>query len=366
MKITKLLSLVLYTHTALAVTVPYCRGIDGTEYSARVAHMSNIKIMSTAHAHFFKLPEVPTERTYFSDRSKNHLFLCGLSRTEKGERWFPNNAGDILVRMVTTVPSDMVGIATYPVAHFSETKIFAGVTTALLITDRKTTWFIQNNVEPTLNDINLPRCPRLFNSALVGGTDSYLIVGLGALYAGSLVVGSEKGQAAALLSYKSIAYSVLFTHIILKTITARKRPFDPLEGPEEVEEPYTRNQFDFFNFHRPYVQANANATSFPSFHFTLWFASARVLHKLYNNAFIPYTLCALGLVDGFGSHDHWVSDMAAGAMVGIAIGNVVTSNFFHENSSKTSMTPQKKHKPYYSVSLIPEGSRCSLAVKYHF
>lgn len=314
------------------------------------------------HAHVLKLPEVFTERTYLTSRSKRHSFFCDLSRTEKGEGWSPNNAGDILVRMVTTVPSDMMGITTYPVQNPAETKIFVGVTTALLITDRKTTWFLQNKVEPAL-DIHYPR---LFDFPSLTAADSYLTAGLGVLYVGSLAVDSKKGQAAALLSFKSIAYSILFTQLILKTVAARKRPFDPLEGPEEVEEPYTRNQFDFFNFHRPYVEANINATSFPSFRFTMYFAAARVLHKVYNNAVIPYSICALALLHNFDGHDHWVSDMAAGAMIGIAIGNVVTSNFFQEKSSKTSMTPQKKHKPYYSVSLIPEGSRCSLALKYHF
>lgn len=360
MKTIKLLLLLFCTHAALAVTAPCCREIDGMIFPARTPYTRNIEIRKKTHAHFLKLPEMCTERTYLTSQSNNRSFFCDLSPTEKDEGWSPHSAGDVLVRMVTTVPSDLISITTYPVENLNETKIFVGITTALLITDRKTTWFIQNNVDPAL-EFNYSR---LFDSSFLTAADSYIIVGLGALYAGSLAVGSEKGQAAALLSYKSIAYSVLFTHLILKTVTARKRPFDPLEGSEEVEEPYTRNQFDFFNFHRPYVKANINATSFPSFRFTMCFATARVLQKVYNNAVIPYSICALALLPGFGGHDHWVSDMAAGAMVGIAIGNVVTGNFFQENYSKTSMAPQKKQ--YYSVSLIPERSRCSLALKYHF
>jgi hypothetical protein len=264
--------------------------------------------------------------------------------------------------MVSTVPSDLTGISTYPVRHFNETKVFAGITAALIVTDRKTTWFLQDRVEPAIDDIYYPR---LFKSSLLTAADSYIIVGLGALYVGSLAVNSKRGQAAALLSYKSIAYSVLFTHLILKTLTARKRPFDPLEGPHEVEEPYTRNQYDFFNFHRPYVKANTNATSFPSFRFTMCFATAQVLHKVYDNAVIPYSICALALLHGFGGHDHWVSDMVAGSMVGIAIGNVVTDGFFNTNSWTTKAL-QRKKSPYYSFSLKPARSGCSFGLTYHF
>jgi len=259
MKIIRYLLLVFSIHTALAATVPYYCGINTTKYSTKITHLNTIQNIITSNAHVPQFPDIRSEQTRFPHGNQDRPFLCDFSRTEQ----YPSSAGDILVRVITAMPSDITRISTYPVEHLNETMIFAGITTALLITDRKTTWYVQNKVESSF-DINPPR---LFNLSLIAGTDSYIVAGLGALYVGSLAVGSEKGQAAALLSYKSIAYSVLFTHIILKTVTARKRPFDPLEGPEEVEEPYTRNQFDFFNFHRPYVKANVNATSFPSFHF---------------------------------------------------------------------------------------------------
>lgn len=360
MKTIILLSSILCVHTALAMTGSVCGRINTIPCVAGTSHASTVALIYKTHTRSCRILNVLSERADCVGYSEHQWLWCDLFGTEKSEDWYPDNPVGIIERTVTTVPSDVIGITTYPVDNFNETKIFAGITAALLITDRKTTWFLQNNVETEL-EFNYPR---LFNSALIGGTDSYLVASLGALYAGSLAFGSEKGQTAALLSYKSIAYSVLFTHIVLKTLTARKRPFDPLEGPEATEEPYTRNQYDFFNFHRPYLEANINATSFPSFHFTLWFASARVLHRVYDNAVVPYSLCALGLLPGFGSHNHWFSDMVAGAMVGIAIGNVVTDNFFQKNSSKASVAPQKKH--CYSVSLIPERSRCSLCLKYHF
>lgn len=357
MKTIILLSSLLCVHAALAITGSGCNRINRMSFATRTPNTYTVAVMNKSHAHLLLWPELRSER---AQRRRDHVFLCDLLGLEKNNDWSVDNAGSIIMRTVTTVPSDVIGITTYPVDNFNETKIFAGVTTALLIADRKTTWYVQNNVEPKL-DIHYPR---LFSSSFLTAADSYIVVGLGALYVGSLTLGSKKGQAAALLSYKSIAYSVLFTQIILKTLTARKRPFDPLEGPEAVEEPYTRNQYDFFNFHRPYLEANINATSFPSFRFTMCFATARVLQKVYSNSIIPYSICALALVHGFGGHDHWVSDMVAGAMVGIAIGNVVTDNFFQKNSSKASMVPEKKH--YYSVSLIPEHSRCSLCLKYHF
>ncbi len=286
----------------------------------------------------------------------------GLSNSIDKDTPYPRTAGDVIRRTLMTVPAELVGITTYPVNNPRETAIFIGVSTALLVTDKRTTWFLQDKFEPAF-DIRLPT---LIRFPLFTAADGYIIYGLGGLYLGSLALGSKKGQAAALCSFKAIAYSVIFSQLILKTAFARKRPFNPLYGEEEVEEPYSRNQYDFFHFHPPYLGANADATSFPSFRFTMYFATARVLQRMYSNYLIPYAICALASLHNFDGHDHWTSDMVAGALIGIAIGTVVTDNFLWENSPESHGTLEKKQGHHFSFSFIPGFSRCSLAFTYHF
>ena len=69
----------------------------------------------------------------------------------------------------------------------------------------------------------------------------------------------------------------------------------------------------------------------PSFHFTLFFAVASVYSNAYDDALWPYGLAAVGLASNIRGHNHWVSDMIAGALIGTAIGNVLTAERFDDD-----------------------------------
>jgi hypothetical protein len=104
-----------------------------------------------------------------------------------------------------------------------------------------------------------------------------------------------------------------------------------LEGGD-LTPPRTRDPWDFFNWHRPYIGSDAFGTAFPSFHFTMYFAVARVMRLEFDNVWIPYAMGVLPLLYEIDNHGHWVSDMVAGAALGTLIGSVVSDNYHGRTS----------------------------------
>ena len=100
-----------------------------------------------------------------------------------------------------------------------------------------------------------------------------------------------------------------------------------LANPPASPGVFTTDPFDFFNSTGIHFRPHAEGTAMPSFHFTLYFSTARVYSGVYDNSLIPYgvaTALALATAEG---HNHWVSDMVAGALIGTGIGNVVLNNY---------------------------------------
>ena len=57
---------------------------------------------------------------------------------------------------------------------------------------------------------------------------------------------------------------------------------------------------------------------------------ARVYQRTYHNAWIPYTAMSILLMNDIRGHNHWVSDMVAGALLGTYIGTVLTRDIEDE------------------------------------
>jgi len=221
---------------------------------------------------------------------------------------------NLLKNNLKVIPKELKSIVVFPIKHVNPTIKFIGISLVLVTIDKPTTKFVQHNFD---NAIKVR-----FKNVL--GSDDYLITGLLALYGGSILFKYEKGQKAALGSMKATLYSFLYTQLVLKTVFARQRPNSNLSHPTLDESPRTINNWDFGNFHRPYLSSKTYGTAFPSFHFTYTFAIARVLQRTFHNTVIPYSL-AIGInMINFSGHHHWVSDMVAGAMIGTMIGSIVT------------------------------------------
>jgi len=228
---------------------------------------------------------------------------------------------DLLKSQVLSTPNDLKDLFLYPIKNPKKTALFSGITLALVATDVPTTDFVQDHINPLFK-----RRIHTMDYLPTTAEAEFLFAGLVSLYGGSLIAKSEKGQVAAILSTKAMVYSYLYSHLVLKSIFGRSRPCPDLDNPEEGV--YTSNRWKFGNVHKPYFDSRSEHTGFPSFHFTMFFAAAKTLQRVYDSYWIPYAVCAIGLLPHFKGHNHWVSDMVGGALIGTMIGNVIADNYF--------------------------------------
>lgn len=232
-----------------------------------------------------------------------------------------------LISDIQRTPQELTYIFRYPfdeTAAFSKYALGVGLLIAL---DKPITKAWQNHVESALSDFKVPNAPGVFRTLGEGGTDGWLLMGIAGTYLGGVVTGDTNNQRVGIAATKSIAYSVLISQLFLKSLTGRKRPLASLSSgtPDGT---YTNNPYDFGNPRRPTYSANQLNSSFPSFHFTAWFAAAKVYQQAYDNYWAPYSVLAVGLASNVKGHHHWVSDMTAGGLIGTGIGWVVSKNYF--------------------------------------
>lgn len=246
----------------------------------------------------------------------------GENRFEKTARVFSETLG--------TVGEDLFDIATYPLHDPVTFGTFALGVGALVLADKPLTIAYQEAVIPIGEAFDLPRIvPKSYG---VFNDGAYLL----AASAGGMVYGlaanDERAQVAAILSAKAIAYSYLTSHVVLKPLFGRVRPVDDLSTATGPSGDFTNSPFEWFRSDGIHFASTAYATGMPSFHLTMYFATARVWSGVYDNYLIPYAAAgALALANAEGHH-HWVSDMVAGALIGTGIGNVVLHNYYDEHN----------------------------------
>ncbi len=277
------------------------------------------------------------------------IILTYLATAGKADdRYKDLKAGKIIAWTLSTWPGDFVGIAKAPFADKKKSAIVLGTTLGIIAVDKPTQRFVQNTFSP-LFDWDVPPVPgigeiQVGTRALLGGsTNGYILLGLTGYYMGSLAFKHKKGQVGVMLTYKAIATSYLVSHLVLKSVFARKRPYNPLDGPypsEGLPPKFTTDNWDFGNYSWPSLSSSREGSSFPSFHFTMYFAIARVLHRTWDNPWVAYGILLAGLLPDFDLHNHWVSDMFIGAVIGTVIGEVIYKNFekktFGENQGEMS------------------------------
>ncbi|WP_418263158.1 phosphatase PAP2 family protein [Flavobacterium faecale] len=235
-------------------------------------------------------------------------------------------AGRVIKNSVLSVPGDFTEMGHTVSCDWKRTALYAGGIVGLIATDKITTGFLHDHIEPTVN-YSLPKIDVIKTGIdWAQGNNAYMLYPILGLYAGSLVANHEKGQQVAVNAVKSITYSYVISHLFLKTIFARNRPQRPVNGNEPAEAPWTKDNWDFGNFHRPYIQSRADGTAFPSFHATFYFSVAKVFQMEYNNYWIPYTIATGVFLADIKGHNHWVSDLLVGGLVGTIIGKSVVNS----------------------------------------
>lgn len=267
--------------------------------------------------------------------AQNLLQYPGLQIQETHQE----RANRILYNSFVTIDDDIHGIFRYPFENPERTQVFLLGIGALILADKELTTFYQNNVETAFDGFSLGPAP--FGGSLAGlsSEDQWLILGIAGSYAAGVALNDEKSQTAAILATKAIAYSYLTTHVVLKTVFGRKRPVPNLGTATSGSGPFTTDPFDFGNFHPPYLHSDAYGTSMPSFHFAQYFAVARVYSGVYDNSLIPYGVAGLLSVSNIRGHRHWVSDMVAGTVIGLAIGEVVMRNYSNQSDNSLVIMP---------------------------
>lgn len=196
----------------------------------------------------------------------------------------------------------------------------------LVALDKYTTEFWHNYVEPAIQYKIPDPAPIKNNIPWLHGNDAYITYPLIGLYTGSLITKNEKGQIAATNAFRSMAYSFVISHLALKAIFARNRPYREgyiVDGINRNHWSYTKDHWDFGNFHPIYPGSVQNGTAFPSLHATAFFAVAKVIQMEYDNYLLPYTFMAGVFLADIRSHNHWVSDLVFGGIIGTIIGRSV-------------------------------------------
>ncbi len=260
----------------------------------------------------FQWPDNPFDPTLSAD-----LFPA------TGETTF-EKAGRVFVQSMGGVGDEIFQIATYPLRDPMTFGTFALGIGGLMLVDRQTTRLYQQTLPPVGRLFELPR---LTNIDLLTADEEWIALGMAGTYAYGLAANDERAQVAAMLSAKAVAYSYITSHIILKAALGRKRPVQDLANHTGDAGVYTTSPFDFFNWNGVHVNSTAVATGMPSYHFTMYFAAARVYSGVYDNYLIPYALAGAIALQSAEGHNHWVSDMVAGALIGTGIGNVVLSSY---------------------------------------
>jgi membrane-associated phospholipid phosphatase len=269
-------------------------------------------------------------------------------------------AGRVIKNSFLSVPGDFSEMGKSISKDWKKTATYAGGILGLIAIDKYTTDFLHNHIEPTI-DYSIPDITIGNQSHYwISGNDAYMAYPVIGLYFGSVALNYEKGQYVAVNAFKSLAYSIVISHLVLKSIFARNRPYrDTL--PNRGDD-FSKNQWDFGNFHPIYFGSKPNGTAFPSLHATAFFAIAKVFQMEYNNYWIPYTFMAGVFMADFNEHEHWVSDLVLGGLIGTIIGrSVVLSSRKQRAKEKDNIS---KKKTVYEKKLVPQITRRSVGLHY--
>lgn len=306
-----------------------------------------------------------TDSLALASASFNIVTAAGDSTIEKEKRF--KAAGRIFKNLVLSVPHDFSAMGNRVRDNWLETSAYTAGVGLLILADKPLTRFHQDVMEKHIN-YKLPELPNVKLSEknyLLGRHDAYLVYSLAGLYTGSLIANYTTGQRAALNSFKAMAYSYVITQLGLKTIFARQRPEPTLSTTDDaVGTEYTRNPYDFFNFRAIRFGSGGYATAFPSFHATAYYAVAQVLAMEFNNYWIPYGAATIIFFADLRSHQHWVSDMVAGGLIGSLIGQGIVLGTRRLEKRQKEKSASSKKKFDFNYKFLPSISTRTVGLNF--
>lgn len=261
----------------------------------------------------------------------------------------------VIKNTVLAIPNDFVFMGKEVSNDWSKTGLYALGTAGLILTDKVTTRFLHQHIEPnvkySLPNISLVKNVTPFEWFV--GNDAYMTYPIVGLYLGSLIGNNEKGQYVAMNALKSLTHSLVVSQLALKTIFGRNRPVRPLNTKDPNVAPWTKDNLDFFNSRDKFLAADVKASSFPSTHATAYFAIAKVFQMEYDNYWIPYGFMSIIFLSDIKEHNHWVSDMVIGGVVGTIIGRSIVKNSWRTRYGTKESIKKVKN---VSFTLLPQLS----------
>jgi membrane-associated phospholipid phosphatase len=261
-------------------------------------------------------------------------------------------SGRVIKNSILTIPSDFGFMGKQISNDWKKTGIYTAGILGLIATDKITTGFWQEQVEPNIQ-YKLPNFSPVNSTSIhkwMRGENAYLTFPTIGIYLGSFLANNERGQYATINTLKAIQYATIITQLGLKTVFGRNRPNRPLSKPAKY--PWTNNNWDFFNKRKEFLFASAEGSALPSLHSTTYFAIAKVYQMEFNNYWIPYGVIAAVWLSDIESHNHWVSDIIAAGIIGTIIGkSIVLSSW-----KKRGINGYKKKNKNISFQVIPQFS----------
>ena len=192
-----------------------------------------------------------------------------------------------------------------------------------------------------------------FLRSAITNKDGYIYFGVTAIYGASLLTGNKKLQKASILTLKAVIESYVVSHLILKSIFSTYRPRRPLGevggSDRESHFPIVNSHLDFFNWHLNTLGSKAYRTGFPSYHATMYFPVASVTSRVFDNYWIPHAAMIPLLCHSTEGHNHWVSEVAAGAVIGEFIGKVVYENYHERRNTSYSLKKRRKYRTHMGI-----------------
>ncbi len=260
------------------------------------------------------------------------------------------------------VPSDFSEMGKIVSNDWKKTATWAGSIVGLVAVDKYTTGFFHDHIEPALKGYRLPDIT--IDESLpswLKHEDAYITYSLAGLYAGSVLFNNERGQIAAANGIKSLAYSYIISHIALKALFARNRPHRNINDNLPFNKEYhTRDNWEFGQWHPIELDVQkptgSKGTAFPSFHATAFFAVAKVMQMEYDNYWIPYGVMSAVFLSNMEGHDHWVSDLVFGGLIGTVIGKAIVTNSRKQRAKRENSVTKSSRKIKFEKNIFPTFS----------
>ncbi len=214
------------------------------------------------------------------------------------------SAGGQILHDIHRVLGDAGRFGSAP-AHFSGCEfltagILVGGTAMLLAADHSMRVYALDHQSATGNDIA--------DGVVKYGEAKYGVALSAGLYTGGLLAHKEGLRESGILLFESIAFAGVTTTII-KSLVGRARPY-----------------MDRGNLHFRPFQLDNDYLSFPSGHATVAFSVSSVLAERIGNTAASvalYSVATLTAASRVYNDEHWLSDIAAGAIIGTVSGLAV-------------------------------------------